>query len=167
MVNRRKKGLRGKVKKKEEQNNTLDQESKFEEKKQNIEDGVKFDDWEKYPGLKRECRVNIENLDVKQSLEHARKRSSDVLEEVEHDLPEEVAVPSKKSKKIVDKKNTQKITKEKSEFAAEDVKLSKKDNKEDQMFIDFELSKSKRISEIRVLLRSSGMTKQFCSLPPK
>ena len=161
MANRRKKG---KVKKKEEFNSILGQESKLEKKKQNIEDGVKFDDWEKYPGLTRGCRVTLENLDVKQGLENVRKRTCDVLGEVEHGSKEAVSLPSKKSRKLVDKKSKLKgETKEKSEV----VKVGKKDKKEDQMFIDFELSKSKRISEIRVLLRGSGVTKQFCSLPPK
>lgn len=39
--------------------------------------------------------------------------------------------------------------------------------KDDQIFVDFELGKSRRISEINTLLRSSGKNKQFSSLPPK
>ena len=39
--------------------------------------------------------------------------------------------------------------------------------KDEYIFIDFELSKSRRISEINTLLRTSGETHQISSLPPK
>ena len=41
-----------------------------------------------------------------------------------------------------------------------------KSKKHEHIFIDFELSKSRRISEINVLLRGTGTSKQFSSLPP-
>ena len=41
-----------------------------------------------------------------------------------------------------------------------------KSKKTEHIFIDFELSKSRRISEINILLRGTGTSKQFSSLPP-
>ena len=151
MTSRRKGGLRGKVKKK-------------------VDDSGEKNSW---PKLESECRVDLERLkierkdhiyvnwvDSRENTGLKRKLSTDVVEPV-----------SKKSKhapravgKSVDVKTKLEPTNKKN------IVGPKKGNaigKEDQIFIDFELGKSRRISEINTLLRSSAKTKQFSSLPPK
>ena len=149
MTSRRKGGLRGKVKKKDENENSL-------------------------PKLKRECTVDLEKLNIERK-DHSYVDwiDSRVDMGLKRKLSTEESEPvSKKSKPSTTKAGKSLDAKIKSEPAAKkNIVGTKKGNavgkKEDQIFIDFELGRSRRISEINTLLRSSGKTKQFSSLPPK
>ena len=149
MTSRRKGGLRGKVKKKVEEKNSSSK-------------------------LKRECRVDLERLNITRKdhsyVDWAESRVDMCLKRKLS--TEESSEPvSKKSKHAPTKVGKSLDAKTKPEPANKNnIVGTKKGNsvgKEDQIFIDFELGKSRRISEINTLLRSSGKTKQFSSLPPK
>ena len=149
MTSRRKGGLRGKVKKKVEEENSS-------------------------PKLKRECRVNLERLNIERKDHSYVDWRVDSREDqgLKRKLSTEETEPvSKKSKPAPTKVSKSLDGKSKPEAAnKKNIVGTKKGNavgKEDQIFIDFELGKSRRISEINTLLRSSGKTKQFSSLPPK
>ena len=149
MTSRRKGGLRGKVKKKVEEENSS-------------------------PKLERECRVDLERLNIerKDHLYVDWRVDSREDQGLKRKLSTEETEPvSKKSKPAPTKVGKSLDGKSKHEPAnKKNIVGTKKGNvvgKEDQIFIDFELGKSRRISEINTLLRSSGRTKQFSSLPPK
>ena len=151
MTSRRKGGLRGKVKKKND-------------------DSEEKNSW---PKPKRECRVNLERLNIERR-DHSYVDWRDSREDMglKRKLSIEASEPvSKKSKQAPRAVGKSLDAKTKPESAnKKNIVSSKKGNtvgKEDQIFIDFELGKSRRISEINTLLRSSGKTKQFSSLPPK
>ena len=152
MTSRRKGGLRGKVKKK-------------------VDNSEEKNSW---PKLKRECRVNLERLNIEKK-NHSYVDwvdNSRVDMGLKRKLSTEASEPvSKKSKHAPRAVGKSLDAKSKPESANKKIIVgSKKGNavgKEDQIFIDFELGKSRRISEINTLLRNSGKTKQFSSLPPK
>ena len=152
MTSRRKGGLRGKVKKK-------------------VDESGKKDSW---PKLQSECRVDLERLKIEKTdhiyVNWVESRVGIGLKRklsTEADV-EPVSKKSKHAPKAVGKSLDAKAKPESTN--KKNIVGSKKGNaveKEDQIFIDFELGKSRRISEINTLLRSSGKTKQLSSLPPK
>ena len=72
------------------------------------------------------------------------------------------ALPKKSN--ILRKRETKKKAAKQEAVAKVDAESGTKD---DYIFIDFELSKSRRISEINTLIRGAGGTNQISSLPPK
>ena len=148
MTSRRKGGLRGKVKKK------VDESGKKNSR----------------PKLESECRVDLERLKIERK-DHLYVNwvESRVDIGVKRKLStEDVAEPaSKKSKQAPRAVGRSVDAKAKPESTNKKNIVGTKKEKEDQIFIDFEVGKSRRISEINTLLRSSGKTKQFSSLPPK
>ena len=149
MTSRRKGGLRGKVKKKVEEKNSS-------------------------PKLKRECRVNLERLNIeRKNHSYVDWVDSGVDMGLKRKLStEESGEPVFKKSKHAPRAIGKSLDVEEKHEPAKKKNIvgTKKGNtagKEDQIFIDFELGKSRRISEINTLLRSSGKAKQFSSLPPK
>lgn len=145
MTSRRKGGLRGKVKKKAHNSEI----SPF---------------WSKI----RECGVDLERLDIDR-IDH--KYIEWIDSKVDKGLKRKLSsedneTGAKKSKigKSMDAKTKLESTSKKNTVG---TKKGMSVGNEDQIFIDFELGKSRRISEISTLLRSSGKSKQFSSLPPK
>lgn len=152
MTSRRKGGLRGKVKKK-------------------VDDSGEKNSW---PKLESECRVDLERLKIERK-DHIYVNWVDSRENIglkrklsTEDVVEPVSKKSKHAPRAVGKSVDVKTKLEPTN--KKNIVGPKKGNaigKEDQIFIDFELGKSRRISEINTLLRSSAKTKQFSSLPPK
>ena len=143
MTSRKKGGLRGKVKKK-------------------INDS---DDQLLLPQLKQECKVDLDRMHI-QKEDHLYVNWMDdravIGQKRKHSAQDNITV----SKKM---RTSTRVEGESGGPTIRPNSNAKKKIgvKDDQIFIDFELGKSRRISEINTLLRSSGKNKQFSSLPPK
>ena len=144
MTSRKKGGLRGKVKKKIDYS----------------------DDHLLWPQLKQECEVDLERIRI-QKEGHLYVNWMD----------DRAVIGQKRKQSAQDNFTVSKKMRTSTSVDGESVGLTIRPNsnakkkltgvKDDQIFVDFELGKSRRISEINTLLRSSGKNKQFSSLPPK
>ena len=143
MTSRKKGGLRGKVKKKIDYS----------------------DDQLLWPQLKQECKVDLERIRI-QKEDHLYVNWMD----------DRAVIGQKRKQSAQDNFTVSKKMRTSTSVDGESVGPIIKPNsnakkktgvKDDQIFVDFELGKSRRISEINTLLRSSGKNKQFSSLPPK
>ena len=138
MTSRKKGGLRGKVKKKI--NDSHDQLL--------------------WPQLKQECKVDLERMHI-QKEDHLYVNWMDDSRAV---------IGQKRKHSAQDNFTVSKKMRTSASVDGESKTINAKKKtgvKDDQIFVDFELGKSRRISEINTLLRSSGKNKQFSSLPPK
>ena len=141
MTSRKKGGLRGKVKKKIDYS----------------------DDQLLWPQLKQECKVDLERMRI-QKEDHLYVNWMDdraVIGQKRKQSAQDNFTVSKKMRTSVDGESVGPTIRPNSNAK------KKTGVKDDQIFVDFELGKSRRISEINTLLRSSGKNKQFSSLPPK
>lgn len=143
MTSRKKGGLRGKVKKKIDYS----------------------DDQLLWPQLKQECKVDLERIRI-QKEDHLYVNWMD----------DRAVIGQKRKQSAQDNFTVSKKMRTSTTVDGESVGPTIRPNsnakkktgvKDDQIFVDFELGKSRRISEINTLLRSSGKNKQFSSLPPK
>ena len=143
MTSRKKGGLRGKVKKKIDYS----------------------DDQLLWPQLKQECKVDLERIRI-QKEDHLYVNWMD----------DRAVIGQKRKQSAQDNLTVSKKMRTSTTVDGESVGPTIRPNsnakkktgvKDDQIFVDFELGKSRRISEINTLLRSSGKNKQFSSLPPK
>ena len=143
MTSRKKGGLRGKVKKKIDYS----------------------DDQLLWPQLKQECKVDLERIRI-QKEDHLYVNWMD----------DRGVIGQKRKQSAQDNFTVSKKMRTSTTVDGESVGPTIRPNsnakkktgvKDDQIFVDFELGKSRRISEINTLLRSSGKNKQFSSLPPK
>ena len=144
MTSRKKGGLRGKVKKKINDSN----------------------DQLLWPQLKQECKVDLERMHI-QKEDHLYVNWMD----------DRAVIGQKRKPSAQDNFTVSKKMRTSTSVEGESVGPTIRPNsnakkkltgvKDDQIFVDFELGKSRRISEINTLLRSSGKNKQFSSLPPK
>ena len=143
MTSRKKGGLRGKVKKKIDYS----------------------DDQLLWPQLKQECKVDLERIRI-QKEDHLYVNWMD----------DRAVIGQKRKQSTQDNFTVSKKMRTSTSVDGESVGPTIRPNsnakkktgvKDDQIFVDFELGKSRRISEINTLLRSSGKNKQFSSLPPK
>ena len=143
MTSRKKGGLRGKVKKKIDYS----------------------DDQLLWPQLKQECKVDLERMRI-QKEDHLYVNWMD----------DRAVIGQKRKQSAQDNFTVSKKMRTSTTVDGESVGPTIRPNsnakkktgvKDDQIFVDFELGKSRRISEINTLLRSSGKNKQFSSLPPK
>ena len=143
MTSRKKGGLRGKVKKKIDYS----------------------DDQLLWPQLKQECKVDLERIRI-QKEDHLYVNWMD----------DRAVIGQKRKQSAQDNFTVSKKMRTSTSVDGESVGPTIRPNsnakkktgvKDDQIFVDFELGKSRRISEINTLLRSSGKNKQFSSLPPK
>ena len=143
MTSRKKGGLRGKVKKKIDYS----------------------DDQLLWPQLKQECKVDLERIRI-QKEDHLYVNWT----------YDRAVIGQKRKQSAQDNFTVSKKMRTSTSVDGESVGPTIRPNsnakkktgvKDDQIFVDFELGKSRRISEINTLLRSSGKNKQFSSLPPK
>ena len=143
MTSRKKGGLKGKVKKKIDYS----------------------DDQLLWPQLKQECKVDLERMRI-QKEDHLYVNWMD----------DRAVIGQKRKQSAQDNFTVSKKMRTSTSVDGESVGPTIRPNsnakkktgvKDDQIFVDFELGKSRRISEINTLLRSSGKNKQFSSLPPK
>ena len=143
MTSRKKGGLKGKVKKKIDYS----------------------DDQLLWPQLKQECKVDLERIRI-QKEDHLYVNWMD----------DRAVIGQKRKQSTQDNFTVSKKMRTSTSVDGESVGPTIRPNsnakkktgvKDDQIFVDFELGKSRRISEINTLLRSSGKNKQFSSLPPK
>ena len=143
MTSRKKGGLKGKVKKKIDYS----------------------DDQLLWPQLKQECKVDLERIRI-QKEDHLYVNWMD----------DRAVIGQKRKQSAQDNFTVSKKMRTSTTVDGESVGPTIRPNsnakkktgvKDDQIFVDFELGKSRRISEINTLLRSSGKNKQFSSLPPK
>ena len=137
MTSRKKGGLKGKVKKKIDYS----------------------DDQLLWPQLKQECKVDLERIRI-QKEDHLYVNWMD----------DRAVIGQKRKQSAQDNFTVSKKMRTSTSVDGESKTINAKKKtgvKDDQIFVDFELGKSRRISEINTLLRSSGKNKQFSSLPPK